>query len=209
MKKLLSLVLIAIMLLSTLVLTSCDSETIMQIVQSIMQDQGNPAPKEVRYTITEEEWNAVLEATNFTFIHRLPNTDSGELQTRTIKKTENAMEILYANQSSYYAMVDGKTYHFYQDGDEWKKQSEDNAPEIATMTFNYLFPMGSGWAELYGKLEYDEEKKCYFAVDSDVTAEFYFEDGQLVYGDVAGQIQFKDFGKTVVNLPDFSHLFTE
>ena len=95
MRKILSLVLVAIMLLSTLVLTSCDTETIMQMIESIMQDQGLVAPKEVRYTITEEEWNAVMDATNFTFIDSAAMPENGELKTRTIKKTENAMEVCY------------------------------------------------------------------------------------------------------------------
>lgn len=205
MKKILSLVLVAIMLLSTLVLTSCDEST-MQMVQSILEENGLVAPKEVRTTVTEEEWNAVLKATNFTIIDTL--TIEGENIKRTVKKTDLGIEITYADQLVYHIMVEGKNHMILQHNGEWEKQPSISTPLIKDITVYDLFPM-SGWSELYQKLEYDEERKCYFAVEGDDTAEFYFEDGQIVYGNLNGYCEFKDFGKTVVEVPDFSHLFTE
>ena len=60
MKKLLSLALVAVMLCTTLMLTSC--EAVMKLVQMyyIMDMESN-----IRYTVTEEEWNAAINLENY------------------------------------------------------------------------------------------------------------------------------------------------
>ena len=64
MKKLISFALVVVMLLSTLVLSSCDEA--LKILNDYLDSQNN-VQKEIRNTVTDEEWADILQSNNFTY----------------------------------------------------------------------------------------------------------------------------------------------
>ena len=159
MKKIVSLMLVAIMMVMTL--TSCD------LVDKLF---GNDT--ETRYTITEEEWNTIMAMKNYTvnttgkFV--TTTTLNGETQTSEDNSTVNAK---FTEDSQYYksegTRYGGETivYEYYyatKDGVKYKLNADgSNAYEYEweSETF-YDFCFGDSEVA-FEDLTYDEAEKAY------------------------------------------------
>lgn len=198
MKRFLSLTLVAIMLLTTLMLTSCDP--IAEVKGFVNKILGK---EETRYTITEDEWNAALDGTNYTAtLESEGYTVIGAMAYPYAKTEIIAEDYPEYNQTAYMDMKNG--YIYVKADSEWAKTGEDSIimeeSDVALRT-----ELG----ELnYADLVYDEATKSYNAKDEDTIYSFYFENGALVYVEMvpadttinASQIV-TNIGTTVIELP--------
>ena len=120
MKKILTLALAVLMLATTLMFTSCDVNSIMEMLggnfgsetttpaETTPEETTPPAPK--RYTITEEEWIANMNSANFIYVRK--QTYQGNTVTAIAKMTETAGEVVRSDigEKFYWALLDGKVY---------------------------------------------------------------------------------------------------
>ena len=204
MKKFLSLTLVAVMLLSTLMLTSCD---IFNTVSDFVGDLfGGDEEKDVRTTITEEEWLKAWETTNYTFKLESDGSYMFVETTGEIAKIRTDIEGLY----SISAIRDLKTgVMVYESSIGWIGCTDDASGDYDMS----LAGIGFVIAYEFSDLTYDESKKAYVVEEEYSSSEFYFEDGKLVYikevptnGETEGLIEVTNIGTTVVNLPTYSIL---
>ena len=223
MKKIVSLMLVAVMMVMTL--TSCD------LVDKLF---GNDT--ETRYTITEEEWNTIMAMKNYTVNTTgktvTTGTMNGETQTSEENSTVNAKftEDSQHHKSEgtrqggetfvneyYYATKDGVKYRLNADGSnayEYEWESE---------TF-YDFCFGDSEVA-FEDLTYDEAEKAY-KVDVEngettIKMTIYFENGMVVkaigemnveqsaegYSIVMSAVAtmtVSETGTTVVEVPEFT-----
>ena len=174
-------------------------------------DEGNTENgdnnTEVRTTVTEEEWNANMEQTNFTV--SMARTDgTGTLKaiycfTDTNKSFEFS-EPIEIKQKYYFTIQDGVEYQVVENEDgSWSGRQVDlvteSIGELAIANTTY-----SSWV-------YDAEKKAYSFVEAyDGTINWcYFEDGIIVKYEIeeaeASLVAiFSNIGTTVVEVPEFS-----
>ena len=162
---------------------------------------------EVRTTVTEEEWNANMEQTNFTVsMARTVGTGTQKAIycfTDTNKSFEMS-EPIELKQKSYFTIQDGVEYSVFENEDgSWSGRQADLVTEsigklaIANTTY-------SSWV-------YDAEKKAYSFVEAyDGNINWcYFEDGIIVKyeieeADASLVAIFSNIGTTVVEVPEFS-----
>ena len=189
MKKFLSLMLVAIMLLTTILLTSCD----LFGTETTTTTQKQDPPKEARTTVSEEEWNKMKDLTNFTFVMR-----QGELSaTYAIADTKVYIDYLGAK-----AIVDTQAKLMLNESSiGWLAATlPDDVVE------QYKFTLGSfSMISIpdYEEMVYDEESKAYVEDYQYAIVKFHFENGVLSYikydmttdAEVA-YIEVKDIGKT-------------
>ena len=203
MKKHLSLILAAIMLLATL--SGCD------IAKQAFHDYMNSVTsgKTVRTTVTEEEFLAAIASNNFTYtagddtqeIHyKISDSALYGKQTRTVADVTDEYE-------SYVVLIDDVYYALRktQSGYVAYPQSGTfNAPKLSQLIGDIA----------YSDLVYNEETKIYtYSVeDESVGMEFSFENGilksvHLESQDAKGDVY--DIGTTVVELPEFTYAPTD
>ena len=211
MKKLISFALVVVMLLSTLVLSSCDEA--LKILNDYLDSQKN-LQKEIRNTVTDEEWADIFQSNNFTYIMRsgTHNADG------TVTYVETAFSCSAAGiqikvdgvAGAYYVNIDGvDTMFTYDRFDGWKQEiSNTKLSEIDTLDEMYNKLHGISLSQMFEMVEYNEESKTYVLEKDGVTVEFYFEDGKLVYyhfkqGDqIACRVE--NVGTTTFEFPDFN-----
>lgn len=171
MKKYISLLLAAIMLLSSFtILTSCGGG-----------EEETPAPETPvdRYTVTEEEWLANMEAYNYTVSCKNINTDCFTDEDRTtysystlyFQMTETAVncineQMIYGNYESrkflqiYTDQGDFNVYQNLYTGGYEAVEIYDNEWKILSEIFGmYGFSVNNETA--YYSFVYDEAAKCY------------------------------------------------
>ena len=203
MKKFLSFTLVAIMLLSVLMLTSCDiSDTIKSFVDNII---GNEEPRdEVRTTITAVELRHMYQITNHTTNANLGDVKLNVVAADTLMKMD------------LYTLGGGTTTTYYD-----QKASTIITKDLSLGWIGYLSDTVSvvGNTKLCDlgllpevtleEITYNEETKSYTYEEDETKMTLKFEDGKLVYAFVElgdsgsdGKIEITNVGKTEVQIPD-------
>lgn len=173
-------------------------------------DEGNTENgdnnTEVRTTVTEEEWNANMEQTNFTV------SMARTVGTETLKaiycftdtnKSYEMSEPIELKQKFYFTIQDGVEYQVVENEDGSWSGSQCN---LVTESLGKL----SGFNTTYSSWVYDAEKKAYSFEDDDGNIHWcYFEDGIIAKyeteeAEVSLVLIFSNIGTTVVEVPEFS-----
>ena len=215
MKKILSLTLVAAMLFSTLLLTSCNIEDLLSNFGfegfETMGSYTTPAettPEETtpaeppRYTITQEEWVAAINSCNFTIT--ITTTDSAIRETVYLI-TEDAMEAKLDGVSEmYYTKVGEQFYTLYQpeEGGAWI--ATEGGPEGSVSISHFVGISEDYFAEY---LKYNEASKSYIYEEDDGKVEFSFENGKLVKMTLVEESYsyvIENAGTTTVTLPEYT-----
>ena len=198
MKKFLSLTLVAMMLLSTLMLTSCDAvmEMLKQYIPGL--DSG------VRYTVTEAEWNAAFKMENYTVTSK---NEDGTDSVYKFTKEGYISDTEFGNRT--YAFKDGKCYLLEKSGNEWVADPRSES-DARTHTPLYLF---DGLSLSFSDFTYDEARKAYVCgEESEAEVVMAFENGVMVklamtfiFGEKSITMEYviSDVGTTVVNIPKY------
>ena len=216
MKKFLSLALVAVMLLSTLMFTSCDVNSLMEMLggsfgsattpaETTPEETTPPAPK--RYTITEAEWEAILNSTNYTWKLSYDSYSveyfMGDNAVCMISKQGDISNTVYGENKNgkFYQIMDphqnGQWVAFEDEHTSW-----DDVPSLGKQT-------GFADGELFEMLQYNEATKSYIAEDDDDKAKFFFEDGKLIKATATDGTNpdsywvIENVGTTVVTLPQY------
>ena len=155
----------------------------------------------IRYTITEEEWNAALKLRNFTYVQAAP---SFSLE---YKVTETAIHASNGSNNMYAILKDGITYGS-EDGVNWKV-TDDNFDSLSEpfVLEHMIGHYGVTFTKFLEVYEYSEESKAYVrTLANGGTAEFCFADGKLVSFIANGQtpMQITNVGTTVVEYSAFN-----
>ena len=197
MKRFLSLTLVAIMLLTTISLTSCDLSALFGGGQSTTEP-----PKVVRTNITEMEWRKVYDSTNYEL-----TLEAEGMKIYIIA----ADDVVYMDYMGLKLFIDTKTGTYV---------SESDAGYVGMVIGEDMFgsDMSLGGMGLFPTIEfselvYDEQRKVYTYKNEDAIGEFQFEDGKLVYATVVpadttvkGMFEIKNVGTTVLELPEYNDL---
>ena len=216
MKRILSLALVTLMLLSTFALTSCDFESmdVNAIIQQVMEGLGL-AEKEPVYTITQEEWEANMNATNVTIEMTVTQGEMSISYCCWI--SENAVKVegdAISKDAVVYFVKDGDVYYMILEtnGQQYVQEaSADEFVDVETIVGAEL-PLED--------FEYNEEEKCYvYSISDEETGEvygackIYFLNGviqsiktEVEYDDddkFVMDIVFTNVGTTVVEVPEF------
>ena len=237
MKKILSLTLVVAMLLSTMLLTSCDVTSLLKnfgfepiettsaettptettpaettpaettptetTPEETTPEENTPAEPS-RYTITQEEWVAAINSSNFTFTGVI--SDGEVTQNVVYSITDNSAEMkLDGTVVMYYVCLNNKVYMLAQ-------------PD-ATMDWYAVETEMGRWITVYDVigvdentfveyLKYNEASKSYVYEEDGIKAEFYFEDGKLIKGSIVAQNNYsylvENVGTTTVTLPEYT-----
>ena len=209
MRKLLSLLLVAVMLLSTLMLSSCDFLDTVGGFFGGLFGGDETVEDNIRRTITEMEWRKVYSAKNFTMY--------GEIDGERLNLTfaEGAMAINYHGID---ALIDLNTGAIIgKNGNGYVGIDMGSNTGIAS-DFIGMANLTLGQLEIlpefeYSELVYNEESKSYSAKDERTLCEFHFEEGNLVYAlmvpaDVneEGKIEIRNVGTTILEIPEYSNI---
>jgi len=202
MKKILSLALLAIMLLGTLSFAGCD--TYIDTLEKYMNELSGQA---ARTTITKEEWDTAMQATNYTFVATQSTHNYqifGEYAGSDIHQRITDIESDMAFFEAYMATIDGVAYSINKEESGFVAYEETGFP--GSIKFEGVFDDDTD--EIYTKLVYNEKTKSYQYIVDDVTlADIYFENGSIktahiVDGDTV--YDFRNFGTTAFELPEFT-----
>lgn len=198
MKKFLSITIVAVMLLSTLMLTSCDA-----VMEMLQQYIPGLAP-EVRYTVTEAEWNAAANMENYT-VKGLSDLSSG-----TYKFTKDGYYSNSDGQEKFYAF-EGDTCYLLEKGANGMVATWAGSPKTHSIVKFWLSNLS------LSELTYDEAKHAYVLSEEgemlDVAVkmelEVRFENGVLVnitikINDNILDYAISDIGTTVVDIPEYT-----
>ncbi len=201
MKKILSLALVCIMMFSALALTSCDD--IMGMVESFIKNQGQITDdsKNVRTTITKEEWMDNWTSKNYTL-----QLDSDYMKMNVVA-TENAIKVSQDEISEICAIIDDVIYSIEKIDGVWLASPYNfEWPEMALIQVVEVVDPEI----MFENLTYDETTKLYSAYDAETNSSmsFRFEDGLMVDGiiNIPGYIyiHITNVGKTTLELPEFN-----
>ena len=199
MKKLLSLTLVAIMLLSTLALTSCNE--LFSKVGGFVEGIFNPKPS-YRTEITEVEWHKVDLIDNFT----LEMTSDHQNITLVANGSMVKADVDYGEATQLNLIIDLKNLCFITKTDAgflgYKATTGVGAPQSITLgDIGYLPEIE------FSKLEYVEDKGAYIYTEDMVVCEFYFRDGALyeakmyhytTEAEIRERLEVKNVGTSVV-----------
>ena len=208
MKKLLTLTLVAVMLFTTLLLTSCDLTALLG-TGSTTTTPTTPTepPKNVRTTVTELEWTKVYASKNFTVTMK----EYGEEMTYIFSEEAIKMNLM----GIIDIIVDRKTGDLIfvsESGYVGGTFGDDMLPvdkfDEMTLGNSELFP-----AIEYKDLVYNEETKSYSFSDENYVCEFTFENGILVKGELLSKdteygmsIIVTNVGTTVFEVPEYTNI---
>ena len=198
MKRFLSLMLVAIMLLSTLMLTSCDPIT-------EVKDFVNKILGKDRYTITEEEWNTAFDGSNFTAIAEISGIKVTMAVDYPIIKYEIVAsaspeynETIYADLQNGYYLAKAGTGSF----ERYEIGSEVDVSDVSLKSLGMFEDLK------YSDLTYDKDGKCYTAKTEDSYYTFKFENGKLVSVEaiptdvsISASEVYTNIGTTTVEMP--------
>ncbi len=212
MKKLLSLTLVVIILLSMLILTSCDPiESVNDFFTNIFsekeppveneQQEDPPIQNETRTTITSFEWTKSLYATNYTLT---VNVGTGYSDTIIADNTKLKLEQQVYNdvQCVIYDYENAVSY----------AESSQGFIGYGTNSFPFadisLGGLGFYPYIKFSDLVYEEDTKSYTYTTSNMIYEFRFEDGNIVYSEAlpiegTGSIIVDKFGTSTVEIGDW------
>ena len=200
MKKLLSFTLVAVMLLSTLVLSSCDLlDQAKDFVHGVLGIEDD-----VRTTINEEEWKSAFDVTNYD-LH--------------VSSEGRHISIVVSDTVAY---VDYLGMELYVDITKGTIIGESNGIYYGITAVNMIFgdadmslgEIGYAFvpdAEVFDDLVYDEAAKVYTFKNETIEMEVAFHDGKLAYlvATAVGydmKVEIKNVGTTKVELPEYVDL---
>lgn len=207
MKKIISLLLVMFMLLSIPILTSCESipNEVLNLIPNFVYDWF---PDLVRTTVTEEEWNAMLECSNYTLemgMGLLVDASSRENSCSYI--TENGCKTVLTyngnTETSWLAFEDDGVY----------KVTEEDGKYYGDF---YLTQINITLKNEFGELSmadftYDEESKTYKGVIGGADTVIKFINGRIYYIHIklegegfSLEYLVKDCYKTVVKIPTYT-----
>lgn len=198
MKRILSLTLVAIMMLTTMSLTSCE------MLKGFID--GFVGEFTTRTTITEEEWNKIEDISNFTLEM---NTNPGKY---IIEVSEDFLRLERSNSAGYYANMayDLKNgYILSETAVGWLAyEGLGQAPSEDELK---IFEMGFLDKVEFSALTYNEETKSYTCQTEDAIYEFRFENGALLSIDARGvdpedttYVKVYNVGTTVLEISEYT-----
>ena len=200
MKKILSLILVVITLLSTLALTSCDAamEMFIDYMNAQNTNQSTTPPDEIRHTITKEEWIAFADAKNFTAYNKYESS--------IVYCTEYAVKLVDMNDPdksvdpcTFFILKNNTCYTLFQSSGEWWASEYNSVlDQFNSLTLESHLDSGMFTEEFYDSLVFNEETNTYEMA----SVEIYFEYGILVYFKIEGNLIFGDVGSTVIEIPE-------
>ena len=189
MRRILSLTLVAVMLLSTLALTSCDAVT--DFFSGLFS-------REVRTKITETEWQKTFLLKNYTITsnvdYNLEMLIDGSAMDFSMSYPGMSIELLVDTE---------KNLAFYQYDTTWIATQTEISTLVGDASLNYWF------RDLkYDEFVYEDSTKSYTAKTENYICDLHFADGVLSYamimpknGNSSGCIEIKNIGSTKVELP--------
>ncbi len=211
MKKLFSLMLVAMMLLTTL--TGCNVlVTLQNLLDPTVPSATSPTTDTSTAsstTVTREEFLAAMECTNFT------SSAANTTQQQFWKCTETAMHFTdLVNQvvqyEAYFGTVDNEKYLISKNGDKYIAIKQD----YPTIIFgDYIVSL---WEfedcnAVFDSLVYDEANKSYKCEHEKLTMDIRFENGKIKSVHAVMTLtssvvtyDFYDFGTTVIELPEYT-----
>ena len=194
MKRFLSLTLVAVMLLSTLMLSSCNLiDNAKGFINGLFGNGDDESTK-----ITEAEWDAMFQITNFTIF----------AQVEGIEMYVAVADSLVQYSEKYFADVSkGLVIAEYQSS--WVGGENGNAlTETGKVTLG-AFGLFDGIE--YSDLTYNQGIGAYEAKDESTLYEFRFKDGVLVFigmkpvdSSINGVQKVTNVGTTTVTLPEYT-----
>lgn len=195
MKRILSLVLVCVMMLSTFALTSCQIyDFALEVVEGVFEGLGYTPS---RTTITKEEWDANMELKNFT----LTMTNGNEKA--EIFRINDAIKMI----DTYHVTIDGANYIIDKDGFYYPT---DNGWQEQALLGYLLIGSDESQTKVYECLKYNEERGCYEGIYkesySDISILFEFKNGKMVYGELSSEnvkLVVTHIGTTNFDLPAF------
>ena len=198
MKRILSLALICIMLLSVLTLTSCQVyKTVDGFVKDKLQDWGVIT----RTTITREEWDANWYSNNFSMVYTHKDGFVEE-----ILKTESSMKGYMGEQLIYFTTIDNTCYIVLEENGTWYA-AEWGGRDLAEYTL--YDALDGDCYDIYDELKYDNSKQVYTWSDDELTAEFKFENGALIIAvfedaQTGEKLTVSNVGTTSFEIPEYT-----
>lgn len=186
MKKIISLTIIATMLLSALILTSCD------VLESLMNRNGQT----VKTTVTEYDWLRMLCIKNYT----VRITIGENIQERYVADNKTLFvsdEVEIINDYD----VNGLNGIFYKTEYGWSGSVVDSRWNDEDLMLGSTLSLAF---DSFGDAIYNEDEKCYtLKIDSEetnVSAKFYFEDGEIVQIAALGYVDGSEAKAEIVNI---------
>ena len=195
MKRILSLVLVCVMMLSTFALTSCQIfDFALEVVEGVFEGLGYTPS---RTTITKEEWDANMELKNFTITVTYDNEKA------EIFRINDAIKMM----DTYHVTIDGANYMIAEDG--FYYPADNGWQEQASLGY-LLIGSDEIQTKIYECLKYNEERGCYEGIykesDSNISILFEFKNGKMVYGELSSEnvkLVVTHIGTTNFDLPAF------
>ena len=198
MKRILSLALICIMLLSVLTLTSCQVyKTVDGFVKDKLQDWGVIT----RTTITREEWDANWYSNNFSLVYTHKDGFVEE-----ILKTESSMKGYMGEQLIYFTTIDNTCYIVLEENGTWYAAEWGGMDLAEYILYDAL---DGDCYDIYDELEYDNSRQVYTWSDDELIAEFKFEDGALIIAvfentKTGEKLTISNVGTTSFEIPEYT-----
>ncbi len=189
MKKNILMIIIAGMLIFTL--SSCDKlDSLLGGAGGAGGDQSGG--EDVRYTITEEEWEALDSITNFTY--KMVITSPSEDKTTTIFLTyKSTKDAKYEKRMRTSGVVDYLTESFFvtKDGKSYEVRADENGNWVGSETGytvrSLLWCISREYAVSFDKLSYDAVSKSYIYTETEngqtLTLSYCFKNGSLINGE--------------------------
>ena len=207
MKKFLSLMLVALMFLSTLALTSCN-------IESILKEYLPFLVKEPVYTVTKEEWDSNIAMDNFS-INVVSIAANGSEHYSFYYASNNVSKSVSGSGDEknvfYYVLEDDVTYTIM----EYRgKTSVSKNSFLFDLSLKGLL---GDWFD-FEDFEYNEEEKCYVCcnellVNPNFEFKIYFENGVIksIYINTSNEhykqivtYNICNIGTTVIEVPEFT-----
>lgn len=207
MKRIISVLLLITMLFSMFVLTSCDFEKVLSDSIQIILDVDRIIDwiMGVRFTITEDEWNANMSIRNY-------SVDMfGQVM---MKQTEQAVWSVDMEDEMLYIRKNGVEYELRKENGSWYAYPapEGEMDYVGTSLFEKIF-MDAPFEIEFEDLVFNESKKVYeFTYDDgedEVVFQFAFKNGVItsiavIYDDYVEGFNISDIGKTHIDIPEYT-----
>lgn len=203
MKKFLSLALVVIMLLSTLMLTSCDPiGSIKGFFGKIIWKDGG-----ARGTISLSEWIAAGNNTNYTLV-----LEEGGVKFEAFVTDDGArVEYFYGEKNQGTIFIKFDNFCLIREStvgwlgyEEFEELEEESYSLANVLDFD---------KKSFEKLTYDKNEKCYYTESYGTIIKYYFEEGKLVRmvsipsdpdDEYYEGAEIKNIGTTVVEFPEYT-----
>ena len=206
MRRILSLALVTVMLLSTFMLTSCDFNQTWNDVRGFVEGMIDKyiGGSDVRTTIDEAEWDNLYNSTNYTVIQK----DSEGYYSIEVADTKARIvaEFEGYKQSIVYDFEGGCLLSETKVG--WVGSKSEFLPSVEYIILGETIGL---YEVEFEDLVYDEATKTYVWEDGEyIVYKFQFENGVLSYAIAEAEymgmketIEIKNVGTTVIDIPSY------